>query len=156
MVIRRDRYLNKLIEKKENGLVKVITGIRRCGKSFLLFRLYHDYLNSTGVRDGHIIEPAPDEAASARYRNPLNLDRFFREQVKDGAEQYYVFLDEIQEVADIRNPYLDSPDAEIGFTDVLLSLMRLRNVDLYGTGSSSHLLSSDIMTEFRRRGMRSV
>ena len=72
--------------------------------------------------------------------------------MKDGAEQCYVFLDEIQEVADIRNPYLDSPDAKIGFTDVLLGLMRLRNVDLYGTGSSSHLLSSDIMTEFRGRG----
>ena len=81
MVIKRDRYLNKLIAKKENGLVKVITGIRRCGKPFLPFRLYHDYLNSIGIRDNHIIELAPDEAANARYRNPLELDRFIREQV---------------------------------------------------------------------------
>lgn len=83
MVIRRDRYLKKLISKKENGFVKVITGIRRCGKSYLLFRLYHEYLNEIGISDANIIELALDEIANARYRNPMELDAFIREQVAD-------------------------------------------------------------------------
>lgn len=152
MIIKRDRYLNKLIDKKENGLIKVITGIRRCGKSFLLFELYHAYLNASGVDDAQIIELALDEAVNARYRNPLELDRYVRMQVADKSQKYYVFLDEIQKVADIQNPYVDDPDARIGFVDVLLGIMKIKNVDLYVTGSNSRMLSSDILTEFRDRG----
>ncbi len=152
MVIERKRYLDKLISKKDNGCVKVITGIRRCGKSFLLYELYHSYLNSIGIADSNIIELALDEAINARYRNPLELDAYIRAMVSDQSQRFYVFLDEIQFVADIQNPYLDSKDSRIGFTDVILGLMKLKNVDLYVTGSNSHMLSSDILTEFRGRG----
>lgn len=153
MVIERKRYLDKLISKKENGLVKVITGIRRCGKSFLLFELYHAYLHSIGVEEKQIIELALDEASNAKYRHPLQLDKYIREQVADQTVQYYVFLDEIQKVSEIQNPYVtDDPQAKIGFVDVLLGLMKRKNVDLYVTGSNSHMLSSDILTEFKDRG----
>lgn len=152
MVIRRDRYLNKLIAGKENGLIKVVTGIRRCGKSYLLFELYRDYLISSGVAEDHIIALALDEIANARYRNPMELDRFIRERISDSGKMYYIFIDEIQMSAEIQNPYVDSPDAKIGFVDVLLGLMKIRNADLYVTGSNSKMLSSDIMTQFRGRG----
>lgn len=152
MVIERKRYLDKLISKKENGLIKVITGVRRCGKSFLLFELYYNYLNSIGIDDTHIIGLALDEAVNARYRNPLELDRYIREMTADKTQKYYVFLDEIQKVSEIQNPYVDSPDAKIGFVDVLLGLMKLKNIDLYVTGSNSRMLSSDILTEFKDRG----
>lgn len=152
MVIRRDRYLNKLISKKENGFIKVITGIRRCGKSFLLFKLYHEYLNEIGISDANIIELALDEIANARYRNPMELDAFIREQVADKSQKYYVFIDEIQKVSQIKNPYVDDETAAIGFVDVLLGLMKLQHVDLYVTGSNSRMLSSDILTEFKDRG----
>lgn len=152
MIIERGHYLDKLISKKDNGMVKVITGIRRCGKSFLLFNLYHSYLNSIGIADENIIELALDEAANARYRNPLELDGYIRTKVSDKSGRFYVFLDEIQFVKDIQNPYLDDKDARIGFIDVILGLMKLKNVDLYVTGSNSHMLSSAILTEFRGRG----
>ena len=152
MVIKRDRYLNKLISKKENGLIKVITGIRRCGKSYLLFELYHQYLNSIGIADENIIGLALDEALNARYRNPLELDRYIREQVADKSQKYYVFIDEIQKVSAIQNPYVEDIEAKIGFVDVLLGLMKIKNVDLYVTGSNSRMLSSDILTEFKDRG----
>lgn len=152
MVINRNRYLNKLISKKENGLIKVITGIRRCGKSFLLFNLYHNYLNSIGIKDDTIIELALDEAENARYRNPLELDAFVKTRTKDTTKKYYVFLDEIQKVEPIQNPYLADGNAKIGFVDVLLGLMKRPNIDLYVTGSNSRMLSSDIMTEFKDRG----
>lgn len=152
MIIERRHYLDKLISKKDNGMVKVITGIRRCGKSFLLFNLYHSYLNSIGIADENIIELALDEAANARYRNPLELDAYIRTKVSDKSERFYVFLDEIQFVKDIQNPYLDDKEAKIGFIDVILGLMKLKNADLYVTGSNSHMLSSDILTEFRGRG----
>lgn len=152
MVIKRERYLNKLIDKKENGLIKVITGIRRCGKSFLLFELYHNYLNSVGISDDNIIELALDEAVNARYRNPLELDKYIRDQTADKKQKYYVFLDEIQKVSEIHNPYVDDVNATIGFVDVLLGLMKIKNIDLYVTGSNSRMLSSDILTEFKDRG----
>ncbi len=154
MIIERKRYLDKLISKRENGLIKVITGIRRCGKSFLLFEIYHSYLVSDGVKENHIIEIALDEVANARYRNPIELDAFIREKIsaENDSGMYYVFLDEIQKVSEIQNPYVDSPDAKIGFVDVLLGLMKMPNVDLYVTGSNSRMLSSDILTEFRGRG----
>ena len=152
MVIQRDRYLQKLIHRRENGMVKVITGIRRCGKSYLLFELYHQYLNADGVTDDHIIELALDEDENARYRNPLELGQHIRSLLVDKDKMYYVFLDEIQKVVEIPNPYLPGTDEKIGFVDVLLGLMKIKNVDLYVTGSNSKMLSTDILTEFRGRG----
>lgn len=152
MIIKRDRYLQKLIAKKDNGLIKIITGIRRCGKSFLLFNLYHEYLNSVGIDDVHIIELALDEAMNARYRNPMELDAYIRSKIKDSSQKYYIFIDEIQMTVSIPNPYINDKSARIGFVDVLLGLMKIRNADIYVTGSNSRMLSSDIMTEFRGRG----
>ena len=151
-MINRDRYLNKLIRKKENGLVKVITGIRRCGKSYLLFEIYHQYLNQIGVDDEHIIELSLDDDMNIRYRNPLELGQYIRSLIIDKEQMYYVFLDEIQKVATIPNPYLPDSAETVGFVDVLLGLMKIKNVDLYVTGSNSKMLSSDILTEFRGRG----
>ena len=150
--IRRDRYLKKLIDRRENGMVKVITGIRRCGKSYLLFELYRRYLKEDGVPEDHIIGLALDEDVNARYRNPLELGQYIRSLLTDNDRMYYVFLDEIQKVANIPNPYLPGTNETIGFVDVLLGLMKLKNVDLYVTGSNSRMLSSDILTEFRGRG----
>lgn len=152
MIIERPKYLDKIIAKKENGLIKVITGIRRCGKSFLLFELYHQYLNSHGITDDCIIEVALDEELNARYRNPMELGKYIREVTADKDKYFYVFIDEIQMVYDIRNPYVDIKEATIGFVDVLLGLMKLKNVDLYVTGSNSKMLSTDILTQFKDRG----
>ena len=152
MLIARQHYLDKLISKKNNGMIKVITGIRRSGKSFLLFNIYHAYLNAQGINDANIIELALDEIANARDRNPLELDNYIRKQITDSSKEYYIFLDEIQKVAEIKNPYLDNGNAKIGFVDVLLGLMKMPNVDIYVTGSNSRMLSSDILTEFRGRG----
>ena len=152
MVIKRPRYLDMLIKKRGNGMVKVITGVRRCGKSYLLFNLYREFLNSVNVDDRYIIELALDEAINAKYRNPLELDKYIREQIVEKDSVYYVFLDEIQKVADIQNPFIDDENAKIGFVDVLLGLMKIPNVDLYVTGSNSKMLSSDILTEFKDRG----
>ena len=152
MIIQRNRYLQKLIQRRENGMVKVITGIRRCGKSYLLFELYRQYLIEDGVKESHIIELALDEDENARYRNPMELGQYIRSLLTDKKKTYYVFLDEIQKVADIPNPYLPGTEEKIGFVDVLLGLMKIRNVDLYVTGSNSKMLSTDILTEFRGRG----
>lgn len=151
-MIERKKYLDKLIRKKENGMVKVITGIRRCGKSYLLFNIYHSYLNSVGVDDDHIIELALDDDLNAQYRNPLDLGKYIRSLITDKTKTYYIFLDEIQKVASIKNPYLDSDDEKIGFVDVVLGLMKIPNADIYVTGSNSKMLSTDILTEFRGRG----
>lgn len=151
-MIERKRYLDKLIRKKENGLIKVITGIRRCGKSFLLFNIYHSYLNSIGVKDEQIIELALDDDANIIYRNPLELGKYIRSMIVDTNKKYYVFLDEIQKVATIKNPYLEDSAEKIGFVDVLLGIMKIKNADIYVTGSNSKMLSSDILTEFRGRG----
>ena len=151
-MIQRQRYLDKLIDKKENGMVKVITGIRRCGKSYLLFEIYHQYLNSVGVDDDHIIALALDDDENIRYRNPLELGQYIRSLIVDKDKMYYVFLDEIQKVATIPNPYVPNSDEKVGFVDVLLGLMKIKNLDLYVTGSNSKMLSSDILTEFRGRG----
>lgn len=137
MIIKRNQYLNKLITKKENGLIKIITGIRRCGKSFLLFELYYKYLNSISISDNNIIELALDEIINARYRNPLELDKYIWEQVANNSQKYYIFIDEIQ------NLYINDINAKIGFVDVLLGIIKIKNVDLYVTGSNSKMLSSD-------------
>lgn len=149
-MIERKHYLDKLI-KKENGLVKIITGIRRCGKSYLLFNIYKNYLKSIGVADDCIICLALDDDESIMYRNPIELGKYIRSLITDDRKMYYVFLDEIQKVATIQNPYIDGVDDRIGFVDVVLGLMKKDNVDTYVTGSNSKMLSSDILTEFRRR-----
>lgn len=151
-MIARPDYLNKLISKKENGLIKIITGNRRCGKSYLLFTIYNEYLVSAGIAENQIIELALDETVNAKYRNPIELDSYIRSLVSDKSKQYYVFLDEIQKVDEIQNPYVDNPDSKITFVDTVLGLMKIKNVDLYITGSNSKMLSSDILTEFRDRG----
>ena len=151
-MIERPRYLEKLISKKENGLIKIITGNRRCGKSYLLFTIYHQYLIKHGIKENQIIELALDEAINAKYRNPIELDTYIRSKVSDTSKQHYVFLDEIQKVEEIQNPYVPNPDAKITFVDTVLGLMKLPNADIYITGSNSKMLSSDIVTEFRDRG----
>ena len=148
----RKQYLEKLIKKKDNGRVKVITGLRRCGKSVLLFKLYKDYLLSEGVAQEQIIGLALDVLANAKYRNPMELDKYIRDQMTDSSKRYYVFIDEIQFVSKIQNPYVDDPTAKITFIDVVLGLMQIPNADIYVTGSNSNMLSSDILTQFRDRG----
>ena len=151
-MIERKKYLEKLISKKENGLVKVITGIRRCGKSYLLFNIYKDYLKSIGVEDNCIITLALDDDENIKYRNPIELGKYIRSLIADESKNYYVFLDEIQKVVTIQNPYIDGVEDKVGFVDVVLGLMKRDNIDLYVTGSNSKMLSSDILTEFRGRG----
>ena len=151
-MIERKKYLDILIRKKENGMVKVITGIRRCGKSYLLFDIYHKYLNSVGVDDSHIIELALDDDENIRWRNPIELGKHIRELMTDKERMYYIILDEIRKVAEIPNPYLPGTDETVGFVDVVLGLMKIKNADVYVTGSNSKMLSSDILTEFRGRG----
>ena len=150
-MIEHNRYKEKLIRKMNNGLVKVVTGIRRCGKSYLLFNIFYDYLKSIGIDDEHIIRLALDETENIKYRNPLYLDEYLKSKITNDGN-YYIFLDEIQKVKSIKNPYFDDEDEKITFADVLLGLMRRDNVDIYVTGSNSKMLSSDILTEFRGRG----
>ena len=150
--IERNYYLNQLIDRKDNGFIKIVTGLRRCGKSFLLFELYFDYLLDIGVSEKHIIRLPLDEARNARYRNPLELDKYLRNKIKDKKEKYYIFLDEVQFVKDIENPWLEGSGETIGFVDVLLGLMKIKNVDIYITGSNSKMLSSEVVTQFRDRG----
>ncbi len=151
-MIARDDYLKQLIAKKENGLIKVITGIRRCGKSYLLFEIYRDYLKSIGVSENHIIGLSLDDDENIKFRNPLELGKYIRSILVDKNKMYYIFIDEIQKVKEIKNPYLDDETETVGFVDVLLGLMKIKNVDVYVTGSNSKMLSSDIITEFRGRG----
>ena len=151
-MLQRKQYLEKLIEKKDNGRVKVITGLGRCGKSVLLFDLYRNYLLDHGVEQSQIIALALDVLANSRYRNPIELDGFIRKRIADDGKRYYVFIDEIQNVSEIRNPYVDDPGAKIGFIDVILGFMQMSNVDVYVTGSNSKMLSSDVLTQFRDRG----
>lgn len=132
-MIERKFYLDKLIQKKNNGLIKIITGIRRCGKSYLLFEIYHQYLVDSGVDEACIVEISLDEISNIKYRNPLELDQYIRERVKDKAKQYYVFIDEIQMVSEIKNPYVEDDDVKVGFVDVLLGLMKIKNADIYVT-----------------------
>lgn len=147
--IERDYYLNQLINRRENGLIKVITGIRRCGKSFLLFNLYYDYLIGEGVPPEHIITVALDDDTNTAYRNPSELSAYIRSKVSESKDMYYIFIDEIQYA--ISREELKNPE-NIRLYDVLNGLMRLRNVDIYVTGSNSKMLSKDVMTAFRGRG----
>lgn len=151
MRIERTKYLQELIDRKHNGLVKVITGIRRCGKSYLLFTLFYDHLIAEGVKKENIITLELDQTENIRYRNPLELDQYLRSLIRDNGEMHYVFLDEIQFVEKVKNPYVEN-GAEITFYDVLNGLMRIKNADIYVTGSNSKMLSTDVLTEFRGRG----
>lgn len=152
MVIPRKQYLQKLIDKKDNGRVKIITGIRRCGKSYLLFNIYTKYLRESGVQNEQIIGIALDELPNAMYRNPIELDKYIREQVKDTSRRYYILIDEIQFVSEIQNPYVEDSTSKLTFIDVVLGLMKIKNADVYVTGSNSRMLSTDILTQFRDRG----
>ena len=148
----RTQYIDQLIRKKDNGRIKVITGLRRCGKSFLLFTLYRQYLLDNGVGEDQIVGLALDEIDNAKYRNPFELNKVVKERMPDKNKRYYVFIDEIQFVNEIRNPYVDDPNKKITFIDVVLGLMKIPNADIYVTGSNSKMLSSDILTQFRDRG----
>ena len=150
MEIKRDRYLNQLLSYQWDGQVKVITGIRRCGKSYLLRTIYRNYLLSQGVKEEQIISIELDLAKDIRYRNPLELSGYIRNLVQDAAQQYYLFIDEIQMSDEVVNPY--NPDGKrITFYDALNDMRELSNVDVYVTGSNSRMLSTDILTEFRGR-----
>lgn len=137
MEIKRDTYLRQLIERKENGMIKVITGIRRCGKSFLLFTIFKRYLLESGVAPDHIIEIALDGIENEELRDPKNCFHFIKNAMKE-AGMYYLLLDEVQFMP--------------RFEEVLNSLLRMSSIDVYVTGSNSKFLSSDIVTEFRGRG----
>lgn len=135
--IDRDLYLKKLVEKRENGLVKIVTGLRRCGKSFLLDPIYKEYLLNSGVKENHVIKLDLDERRNNKYLNPDVLDDYIRSLLTDN-EMYYLILDEVQKVSD--------------FESVLNGFLHIENLDIYVTGSNSKFLSSDIITEFRGRG----
>lgn len=137
MEIKRDLYLHRLIRREQNGLIKIVTGIRRCGKSYLLFNLFHNYLLQKGVPEDHIIEIALDDRTNKALRDPDNMLRYVKEKIVDAAA-YYIILDEVQYLVD--------------FEDVLNSFLHIRNADVYVTGSNSRFLSSDVITEFRGRG----
>ena len=137
MIIKRDFYLSKLIQHKKNGLVKIITGIRRCGKSYLLFKLFRDHLLESGIKEYHIISVALDDFGNRKLQNPDELYNYVKSQIIDG-EDYFILLDEIQLVPE--------------FESVINGFMHIDNADIYVTGSNSKFLSSDIITEFRGRG----
>ena len=149
MKIQRNRYLGQLIDRMDNGLIKVITGIRRCGKSFLLFTLFTEYLKSTGIPDDHIIQVALDDDLNETYRDPHALSKYVRSRIKDDGK-YYIMLDEIQFA--ISREEMRNPDVPVRIYSVLNGLLRYRNTDIYVTGSNSKMLSKDILTEFRGRG----
>ena len=137
MDIKRDYYLKELIDRIDNQLIKILTGIRRCGKSYLLNVLFKNYLIEQGTDENHIIQLSLDENQNKKYLDPDVLDEYIRSLIKDG-NKYYILLDEIQEVKD--------------FEFVLIGFMHISNVEIYVTGSNSKFLSSDIVTEFRGRG----
>ena len=147
-IIQRDEYLKKLIDRRENGLIKVITGIRRCGKSFLLFRLFYDYLIENGVRKEQIITIALDDDTFVKYRDPGELSKYIRGNITND-DMYYILIDEAQYA--IAKDELKNTEST-GLYDVLNGLMRLRNVDIYVTGSNSKMLTKDVLTAFRGRG----
>ena len=137
MEIRRDDYLKQLILRKDNGMIKIITGIRRCGKSYLLFNLFKKHLLESGVKEDHIIEIALDGIENEELREPKVCYSYIKDAMKDD-DKYYLLLDEVQFMP--------------RFEEVLNSLLRMENIDVYVTGSNSKFLSTDIVTEFRGRG----
>ena len=150
MEIQRDSYLKQLISYRFDGLVKVITGIRRCGKSYLLKKLYKDYLLNHQVKEEQIISIELDLAKDVQFRDPLHLSSYIREKLSGTTEEHYLFIDEIQMSDEVPNPY--NPEGKkISFYDALNDLRSIPNLDVYVTGSNSKMISSDILTEFRGR-----
>ena len=147
-IIKRDEYLKRIIDRKENGLIKVITGIRRCGKSFLLFNLFYDYLIQSGVKEEQIIRIALDDDTFEKYRDSDELSKYIRGKIVN-SDMYYILIDEVQYA--ITKDELKNPK-NIRLYNVLNGLMRLRNVDIYVTGSNSKMLTKDVLTAFRGRG----
>ena len=137
MDIKRDKYLNDLINRMHNGMIKVVTGIRRCGKSYLLFNIFKNYLLEHGVTASHIITIELDQRKNKKYRDPDTILDYIESLIEDD-EQYYIMLDEVQMLQE--------------FEEVLNSLLHIRNADIYVTGSNSKFLSKDVITEFRGRG----
>lgn len=137
MEIKRDFYLQKLIDRENNGLIKIVTGIRRSGKSYLLNNIFHKYLNGKGVDDEHIIKIALDSEESEKFLRPLALTNYVKDRIADD-KIHYVILDEIQKANN--------------FVSILNGFLRLPNVDVYVTSGNSKFLTSDIVTEFRGRG----
>ena len=137
MQIRRDIYLNRLIEKRHNGLVKIITGLRRCGKSYILFEIFKNWLIKNGVPQNRIIEVKLDDYANKGLRKPDAIYRHIKKKIK-GQAKHYILLDEVQLLED--------------FAEVLNGLLHIPNADIYVTGSNAKFLSKDIATEFRGRG----
>ncbi|MCR5228224.1 MAG: ATP-binding protein [Eubacterium sp.] len=150
MVIERQRYLDKLISHMNNGLIKVITGIRRCGKSYLLFEIFYNYLIGQGIPKENIIAVSLDDVEYFEYTDPHKLNDYIKSRLTDSNQNYYVFIDEAQYA--ITKEEMKNPDVPIRLYGVLNGLLRKKNVDVYVTGSNSKFLSSDIMTEFRGRG----
>lgn len=150
MEIQRDSYLKQLISYRFDGLVKVITGIRRCGKSYLLKKLYKEYLLNHQVKEEQIISIELDLAKDIQFRDPLRLSSFVREKLSGTREEHYLFIDEIQMSDEVPNPY-NLEGKKISFYDALNDLRSIPNLDVYVTGSNSKMLSSDILTEFRGR-----
>ena len=147
--ISRESYLNELINRKENGLIKVITGIRRCGKSYLLFDIYYDYLLSQGVSEQNVVKISLEDDENEELRDSKKLAGYIRDRLKNNGDMHYVFIDEVQYA--IKKEDLKS-DKPLPLYGVLNGLMKEPNVDVYVTGSNSKLLSKDVMTEFRGRG----
>lgn len=147
-IIKRDEYLKRIIDRKENGLIKVITGIRRCGKSFLLFNLFYDYLIQSGVKEEQIIRIALDDDTFEKYRDSDELSKYIRGKIVN-SDMYYILIDEVQYA--ITKDELKNHE-NIRLYNVLNGLMRLRNVDIYVTGSNSKMLTKDVLTTFRGRG----
>ena len=137
MKIKRDIYLDRLIRREKNGLIKIVTGVRRCGKSYLLFNLFHNYLLEKGVREDHIIEITLDDRSNKELRDPDNMLKYVKERIVD-KDTYYIILDEVQLLAE--------------FEDVLNSYLHVENAEVYVTGSNARFLSKDVITEFRGRG----
>lgn len=160
MIIKRDRYIKELLSKRWNGKVKIITGLRRCGKSFLLSTLYKEHLKVEGVAEDCFVEMALDRKANMKYRNPNELYKYVLNQTQDADKQYYVFIDEIQLSYRVKNGDVDErmvpeEDRDMLYTtfyDILNDLMSRSNLDIYVTGSNSKMLSKDIVTNFRDRG----
>ena len=149
MEIKRDVYLERLIDRMHNGMAKVVTGVRRCGKSYLLFDIFGRHLRSSGVEESQIIELALDDDVNAAYRDPAALSAYLRSRITDKERMHYVLLDEVQYAISEEEMKGTEPPRLYG---VLNGLLRLRNVDVYVTGSNSKMLSSDVMTQFRGRG----
>lgn len=148
-IIDRKLYLDQLINKKQNGLIKIITGIRRCGKSFLLFNLFYNHLIKSVVKESNIITLILDDDKNRKYRDPDILSKYLYSRIKNKEEMYFILLDEVQFA--IKNDEIKNNN-EIRLYGILNGLLRLDNVDIYITESNSKFLSSDVLTEFRGRG----